>query len=70
MSDSDRSARLLAVSNNFQMAVRRSQELERSGTLLSWVGAMKGYMGVVEAAGGKTGGGDTTKGSMSGHIRL
>lgn len=31
MTDSDRTARLSAVSTNFQVAVRRAQELERSG---------------------------------------
>lgn len=35
MTDSDRSARLSAVSSNFQLAVLRAQELERGGT---WAG--------------------------------
>lgn len=34
MTDSDRSARLTAVSNNFQVAVRRAQELEKTGTYI------------------------------------
>lgn len=34
MTDSDRSARLSALSTSFQVAVRRAQELELSGACL------------------------------------
>lgn len=37
MTDSDRSARLSAVSTNFRLAVQRAQELERSGTRVCWL---------------------------------
>lgn len=43
MTDSDRAARLSAVSTNFQVAVRRAQELERSGAYVR-CGVMMGIL--------------------------